>query len=192
MDFEEDQEGRSAYAAGDPLPPADWEAFGRSARIEAIYAAHHPRLTRFFRGRANGQDVGDLVQEVFSRFAATGTFAASLVERPGAYLFKAARSLLAEHARADERHLRSQHDSLDDEQQDATDPHAALEARDELRRAEETILGLSPLTREIFLLHRLDHMSYPEIARIRGLSVKTVESHMTKALAALRRSRGRR
>ena len=71
----------------------------------------------------------------------------------------------------------------------SVDPPEALEARDALRRAEETRLRLSPLTQEIFLLHRFDQMSYPEIARIKGLSVKTVESHISKALAALRRGR---
>lgn len=192
MDYEKEQAGEAAYSAGDPLPPADWDGYGRSARIEALYAAHRPQLTSFFRSRARSQDVGDLVQEVFSRFAATGALAATLIEKPRAYLFRAARNLLAENARADERHLTSRHDSFEDDHGGAADPHEALEARDALRRAEDAILRLSPLTQEIFLLHRLDHISYPEIARIKGLSVKTVESHMSKALAALRRSRGKR
>lgn len=192
MDFEDQADGRAAISAADPVPPADWDGFSRNARIDALYTAHHPRLANFFRNRAPGQDVGDLVQEVFSRFAATGLFAASLIERPGAYLFRAARNLLAEHARADERHHRSHHDSFEDDHAGSVDPHDALEARDALRRAEETILRLSPLTQEIFLLHRFDQMSYPEIARIKGLSVKTVESHISKALAALRRGRRER
>lgn len=192
MDFENEATRSGTIGEADALPPSDWDGFSRTARMEALYAAHHPRLTSYFRNRAPGQDAGDLVQEVFSRFAATGSFAASLIERPGAYLFRAARNLLTEHARADERHFRSHHDSFDESAAGAIDPHATLEARDALRRAEKTIAGLSPLTREIFLLQRIDHMSYPEIARLKGLSVKTVESHMSKALAALRRSRGAR
>lgn len=190
MDFEDKDSERTAYAGSDPLTPPDWEGFGRQARLETIYADHRPKLARFFGRRAAGQDIGDLVQEVFSRFASNRALAAVLIERPGAYLFRAARNLLAEHARADDRHCRSAHDSFEDAHGGALDPHDALEMRDALRRAEETILRLSPLTREIFLLHRLDHVSYPEIARIKGVSVKTVESHMSKALAALRRSKG--
>jgi RNA polymerase sigma factor (sigma-70 family) len=192
MDFEDEAVRSGTIGDADALPPSDWDGFGRNARMEALYTAHRPRLTSFFRNRAPGQDVGDLVQEVFSRFAATGSFAASLIERPSAYLFRAARNLLTEHARADERHFRSHHDSFDESASGTVDPHDALEARDALRRAEEAIAGLSPLTREIFLLQRIDHMSYPEIARLKGLSVKTIESHMSKALAALRRSRGTR
>ena len=40
-------------------------------------------------------------------------------------------------------------------------------------------------------MHRFEGLSYPEIARIKGISVKTVESHMSRALAAIRRARGK-
>lgn len=191
MDFEDKNDGRSGLAGGDPLPPEDWEHVGRAARIEAIYSEHRPQLTRFFRRRAATQDVGDLVQEVFSRFANARGGLAALIEGPGAYLVKSARMLLAEHARADRRHHRSRHDSFGEEHEGASDPHDALEARDILRRAERAISRLSPLTREIFLMHRFDGLRYPEIARIKGISVKTVESHMSKALAAIKRARGK-
>ncbi|WP_374394897.1 RNA polymerase sigma factor [Sphingopyxis sp.] len=191
MDFENKDSGRAGIAGGDPLPPGDWEQSGRAARIEAIYTEHHPQLTRFFKRRAPTQDVGDLVQEVFSRFASARGGLAALVERPSAYLVKSARMLLAEYARADGRHHRDRHDSFGDEHQGAVDPQDVLEARDVLRRAERAISRLSPLTREIFLMHRFDGLRYPEIAQIKGISVKTVESHMTKALAAIKRARGR-
>lgn len=191
MDFDDKTDDRMGLASGDPLPPEDWEPFSRAARIEAIYSEHRPQLTRFFKRRAPTQDVGDLVQEVFSRFASARGGLATLVEGPGAYLVKSARMLLAEYARADRRHHRSQHDSFSDEHGGASNPHDALEARDILRRVERTISRLSPLTREIFLMHRLEGLRYPEIARIKGISVKTVESHMSRALAAIRRARGK-
>lgn len=191
MDFDDKDSGRSAQLGGDPLPPEDWEQFGRAARIEAIYAEHRPQIMRFFKGRAPTQDVGDLVQEVFSRFASARGGLAALVEGPGAYLVKSARMLLAERARADGRHHRSHHESFSEEHDGASDPLDALEARDLLRRAERAISRLSPLTRDIFLMHRFEGLRYPEIARIKGISVKTVESHMTKALAAIKRARGR-
>jgi RNA polymerase sigma factor (sigma-70 family) len=46
---------------------------------------------------------------------------------------------------------------------------------------------LNPRTREIFLAKRLDGMSYSEIARRTGLSVRRVERHITKALVAIDR-----
>ncbi|WP_447763420.1 RNA polymerase sigma factor [Sphingopyxis panaciterrae] len=187
MDFDEDDNPPVGLTAAVPLPPEDWERLGRTDRFRSIYADHHSQVRRYFKGRASSQDIGDLVQEVFSRFTSRGAFA-SLVERPGAYLVKSARMLLAERARADDRHQRPLHHSFEESDAPTSDPHDALEARDALRRAEEVISGLSPRTREIFLLHRLDDLSYPEIARIKGLSVKTVESHMSKALVAIRRA----
>ena len=70
----------------------------------------------------------------------------------------------------------------------SADQLAALEARDRLRRIENTLLHLKPRTREIFLAHRLDGYSYAEIAARTGLNIKTVEMHMTRAIAYLAQS----
>ena len=53
------------------------------------------------------------------------------------------------------------------------------------------MLKLRPITREIFMAHRLDGLSYAEIADRTGLSVKGVEKHMSKAIAQVTRSRRR-
>jgi RNA polymerase sigma-70 factor (ECF subfamily) len=47
---------------------------------------------------------------------------------------------------------------------------------------ERAMLKLPRSTREIFLAHRLDDMSYQEIADRTGLSVRQVERHMAKAI----------
>ncbi|NML05963.1 sigma factor-like helix-turn-helix DNA-binding protein [Sphingomonas sp. G-3-2-10] len=59
--------------------------------------------------------------------------------------------------------------------------------RDEtpLQRIERVVSRLDRTTREIFLAHRLDDMSYTEIAERTGLSVKQVESRMAKAMRRL-------
>jgi RNA polymerase sigma-70 factor (ECF subfamily) len=50
---------------------------------------------------------------------------------------------------------------------------------------ERAMLKLPRSTREIFLAHRLDDMSYQEIADRTGLSVRQVERHMAKAICQL-------
>jgi RNA polymerase sigma-70 factor (ECF subfamily) len=67
-----------------------------------------------------------------------------------------------------------------------------LEARDQLERVQNALAGLTPKTRDIFLAHRLDGMSYKDIATQTGLSLKGVEWHMTKAIAHLDRLLRRR
>ena len=53
---------------------------------------------------------------------------------------------------------------------------------DFLRRIEEAMLNIPKLQREIFMAHRLDDMSYGEIARRTGLTVRQVERHIARAL----------
>lgn len=62
-----------------------------------------------------------------------------------------------------------------------------LESRDTLRRLEFAISKLKPKTRAIFLAHRLDGLSYNEIAELTGLSVKGIEKQMSKAIAKIDR-----
>jgi RNA polymerase sigma-70 factor (ECF subfamily) len=47
---------------------------------------------------------------------------------------------------------------------------------------------LKPITRQIFLAHRVDGYSYGEIAERTGLSVKGVEKHMSRAIAHIDRA----
>lgn len=56
-----------------------------------------------------------------------------------------------------------------------TDPHF-------IRRIEDAARNLPKLQREIFLAHRLDDLSYEQIARRTGLSVRQVERHLAEAL----------
>ena len=54
-----------------------------------------------------------------------------------------------------------------------------------LKKLEQAMLKLPRTTREVFLAHRLDDMSYKEIAGRTGLSVKQVERHMARAIYRL-------
>lgn len=61
-----------------------------------------------------------------------------------------------------------------------------------LRRLEDAMSNLPRLQREIFMAHRLDDMSYEEIARRTGLTVRQVERHMARALYKLAKQMDRR
>ena len=55
-------------------------------------------------------------------------------------------------------------------------------------RAEAAIAGLPELTREVFVLHRFEELSYERIARRQGIDVKEVEGHIAATLIAVRRA----
>jgi RNA polymerase sigma-70 factor (ECF subfamily) len=56
----------------------------------------------------------------------------------------------------------------------------ALIARERLRRVREGLDRLSPRTREIFLMHRIEGLKYREIANRLGITVSAVEKHVAK------------
>ena len=61
--------------------------------------------------------------------------------------------------------------------------------RDTMRRVGEAIEKLKPQTGSIFVMHRFDGMSYEEIAKAKGISVKGVEWHIAQAMIAIRKAR---
>ena len=56
-----------------------------------------------------------------------------------------------------------------------------LAARARLERVREGLSRLSPRTREVFLMHRLEDLKYREIAERLGISQSAVEKHIAKA-----------
>lgn len=60
-----------------------------------------------------------------------------------------------------------------------------LEARELAIAIDEAIRSLTPRVREIFLLARVQRMAYEEIADLLGVSVVTVKSQLSRALAQI-------
>jgi RNA polymerase sigma factor (sigma-70 family) len=63
-----------------------------------------------------------------------------------------------------------------------------LDDAERLRRLERAMRTVPRRTREVFLAHRLDAMSYREIAERTGLSLREVERHIARAIWAIDRS----
>ncbi|MGN8001182.1 RNA polymerase sigma factor [Sphingomonas sp. 22176] len=169
---------------GDPLPPGH-DRVASMAVVDDLYRAERPGLLRFLQRRAADDRAEDIVQQVFARLVARDR--TDTVNAPGAYLREVAHNLLRDQARAAGRTHQAQHVSIDDVEVSAGDPVAALEARDRLARIEQAVLGLKPLTRQVFLACRLDGYSYAEIAEQTGLSVRGVEKQMSRAIKQLGR-----
>ena len=154
--------------------------------IDRLYRDERSSLVRFFaRNRSSAHDAEDLAQEAFLHLARSDEGPVPIV-RPASYLRQIGRNLLKDRARsAEQRHMAPGADvehAISD-----IDELGRLEARDSLRRLEAAMLRLMPRSRDIFLAHRLDGMSYYEIAEQTGLSVKRVEKIMSKTIGQLTR-----
>lgn len=175
-------EKKSPRPGGDPL--SDQSVTARNL-IEILYRRQSAGLFRLFvRKTANRDEASDFVQELFSRLASASE--TNGIERPEAYLNRLARNLLADRQR---RH-RSRPIAVPLEPDDGlhfSDPVRLLESRDMLNRLELAMAKLKPKTRAIFMAHRLDGMSYAEIAEKMGMSIKGIEKQMSKAIAQIDR-----
>ena len=148
--------------------------------IEDLYRSHGAWLEGALRrrfGRAVSEIAEDLVQETYLRLAPRAL--ATVIERPRALLMRIASNLALDHLRRrnlGERALARFADVRPPAPHQSAEPHAAMELQ-------EVILGLPEPLRDVFVLSRFGGLTYEEIADHVGLSVKTVEWRMSRALA---------
>lgn len=178
----------AAARRDDPLVVAGQDPAAGDDMVAGLYRTHRASLTRFIRRQVSSERAPDLLHNLFARFLGLAPDQRAAIMSTEAYLKRAARNLVRDDHKASQRHAAGLH--ISDEHVVLTAPCqiAALEARDMLNRIEQTIQKLKPITREIFLAHRLDGYSYAEIAQRTGLSVKGVEKHMSRAIAHIDRS----
>jgi RNA polymerase sigma-70 factor (ECF subfamily) len=133
----------------------------------------------------------DLVHAAFALIMGRGHHQKEPIERPEAYVAKASRNLLTDRART-ARVARQWTEQAALHAPHHHDQVVYLESRDTLRRLEAALMKLRPRTRQIFLARRVEGLSYAEIAEITGLSTRTIENQMSKAIAKLSRLMDRR
>lgn len=177
----------SRLGEGDPLPPEDRVCADQHTDLDALYRAQRPRLLRLLRRGTRNEDAEDTLQQSFLRLASLPEERVGRIVSPVAYLRRTLRNLVSDHSKAASRRHIGQHIPADDLDLLAPDQLAALEARDMLRRLETAMHKLKPMTREVFLAHRIDGYTYDEIAHRTGLSVKAVERRMAQAIGFINR-----
>lgn len=176
-----------AVVEPDPLPPLNDHGTVEHLCLDALYREQRPSLLRFLRRRTSSDRALDIVQQTFLRVADAVATRSHPIANPVGYLHRTAANLAIDDARADVRRFSSGHIPVDAVELMAPDQVAALEARDMLNRLEHAMRRLKPRTREIFLAHRIDGFTYVEIAARTGLSVKSIEKHMSRAIAVVDR-----
>jgi RNA polymerase sigma-70 factor (ECF subfamily) len=178
---------RAPLCSDQPLPPEDrYTDCDWRSDVEYLYRERAGRLIGHFTSATLDSDAAsEIVHEAFARFTGLAFARRLRIGRPDAYLYRICLNLVRDLARSPGSRTRELA-QLDDEV--SYNPLVELEHRDTLRRLEKAMLRLAPKTREIFLAKRLDGMSYAEIAERTGLSIKGVEKHMGKAIAAIDRA----
>jgi RNA polymerase sigma-70 factor (ECF subfamily) len=153
--------------------------------FEEVFRSNYGRLADYARGLVGSQDAAeDVVQEVFMTLW-TKRKKVNSPDNVAAYLFRSVRNRGLNFLR----HQRLVRDHSSRKAAEGV-PHAPPADREaegsEIAAAiGVAVAALPPRCREVFQLSRDRGLTYPEIAATLGISVKTVETLMGRALKAI-------
>jgi RNA polymerase sigma-70 factor (ECF subfamily) len=169
------------------MPRLLGERDDRAASFERFVRESGVRLERFLaRLRVRDDDIADVAQESVTRLLRYRD--SEPPEAWTALLYRIAINVARDRARH-ERHVASTGIDTEAIEGDGS-PEQHASDQQALARVRDAILALPSRCRAVYLMHRIDGFSYPEIARRCGISTKAVEKHMSRALRALRERTG--
>ncbi|WP_296257304.1 MULTISPECIES: RNA polymerase sigma factor [unclassified Pseudomonas] len=155
--------------------------------LKALYLAHREEIQEYLDRRLRCKDTAaDLTQDTFIRLSEQ--MGRTRIDNFRAYLFSAARNLFIDHTRRQE-HRKSEPLDIRDTGNvghDTPTLEQAAIANQQLATLDEVIQNMPAPCREVFLLVRIEGLTYAEIGERLGISPKTAYSRMVRALELLK------
>ena len=151
-----------------------------TATVAAIYVEHHGWLRRLLSRRTGCVHLAsDITQDVFVRLLTRDRFPE--IREPRAFLARIAHGLVVDHWRraAIER---AWLETMAATELTVPSPEEQAEIVEALVRIDALLDGLKPRAREVFLLSRLEGLTYRQIAQRLSVSLSTVEKDMALAV----------
>jgi RNA polymerase sigma factor (sigma-70 family) len=170
--------------ATDNLPPEE-------LRSELSARFQRPLMSFFLRRIKDRALAEDLTQDVLLKVVRASE--RGQIARADSYVFKVAINLLRDHRRRAQRvgpavFIPIEEDlegQLESELVEAISPERVLLSEDSLADVLRCLEELGELTRNIFILFRLENMKQKDIAALYGIGQSTVEKHVVKAVVHL-------
>jgi len=157
----------------------------------AVYAESYVDLTRFLRRLCGEAALAeDLAQEAGMRLVAA--MRREHIQQPRAFLFHAATNLARDQLRR--RVVAQDHAAAQGEPEPVPGTDQIAAVHQEVALVAKAISELPARARDVLTLARIEGYSQKEIASQLGITPKTVENHLTRALSLLTarlRTRGR-
>ncbi len=152
-----------------------------------IFNSHFEYIRNYLYYLSGDMDMAeDLVQDLFLILWEKREHIADSTVR--SYLFTMARNHFLKNRREAKSALKFRSTLL--EQQDDKSPEYLLEMQEYDKRLQRVIADMSEKSRTVFLMNRIDGMTYNEIAESLQVSVKAIEKQMSKALLHLKKNLG--
>lgn len=165
---------------------------GERLSVEQAFRRYHGGLMNFLRQRMRSEeDAADVAQETYARLMQSYQHDL-LPETAATLIFRIAVNVANDSFRRRKSHHATDHCSADLVPLASGEPsqERRLHAQQQLERLYAAVESLPPRCQQVFLLNRVDRMTYTQIARHCGISTSMVEKHITKALATLREKVG--
>jgi RNA polymerase sigma-70 factor (family 1) len=164
-------------------------AFAESPQrgCELLFRRYHQALcshaVRFVYSKETAED---LVSDVFCKFWKTKAYE-SVTSSFRYYLFRSVRNEAYNYLRLEFQELDNIETAETQEGLFSQRPDQVLQYEEVVHRVEDLVESLPPQCRKVFLLSRFEGRKYQDIATELGISIKTVEVHIVKALSIVRK-----
>jgi len=157
------------------------------SKLEELFKMHYASLcnvsVNIVHDRAAAEDV---VQDVFLKIWNKRDKLVINTSLKG-YLFRSTINTSLNYIESNKRNVPIQKELAEDIQSTVSKVEDQLVAIELQEKLSQSINMLPPKCKQVFMLSRFEGMKYNEIAEYMGISVKTVENQMSKALKRLRR-----
>ena len=161
---------------------------GDESAFEALFHEYHAPLCSFAYRYVEGRDVAEeIVQEVFL-FVWERRETWDVRESVKTYLFTSVRNAAVSYLRHEGVVRRYEAQSLDLFAPSGDLADERLRSNELAAAVQKAVKQLPDRCQLVFTLHREQGLTYAEIARVLGISEKTVEVHMGRALKGLRKA----
>lgn len=147
--------------------------------FKAFYVQHFSALRMYVFAKSCDHDLSeDIAQEAFIRLWHNREKVPEYKAK--SFLFTVAGNLFLDHVRHQK--VKINFCNGFEFKKEVSDPQYIIEMEEFKMKIETTIQSMPETAREVFLLSRMEKMTYNQIADALGLSVKAIEKRMQKAL----------
>jgi RNA polymerase sigma-19 factor, ECF subfamily len=150
--------------------------------VHTLYHTHHAWLVSWLKRRLGCiHHANDLAHDTFLRLISK-SFSTPHLDEPRAFLTTIAHGLMVDQFRrkaVEQAYLQS---LMHLPEAMAPSPEEQLALLQTLLQLDQLLQGLKPMVRSVFLLSKLQGLTYIEIAATLNISLRSVETHMAVAL----------
>ncbi|WP_425645298.1 RNA polymerase sigma factor [Agrobacterium leguminum] len=154
--------------------------------LKGLFLAHKRELQAYLTHKLkDSETAADLTQETFLRYAEQGATKDTGILHGRSYLYRTAHNLAVDHVRQKARQKTDAiaHEDMASIPDDAPSLEDEADSKQKVDRLRLVVAELPERTRQIFVLNRIEGLSYAETAERLGVSESSVQKHLAKALS---------